>query len=174
MLGSGKKILITGLPGVGKTTLIRKIFELSKSCRPAGFYTAEIREGGIRKGFELIDFTGSNFRFAHVDIKSRYRVGKYRIDLNAFEEYLDSRDFLNSEYQLIIIDEIGKMECYSEKFIALIDKLLSSDNTILATIALKGGGVIERIKRRDDILLYEITQYNRDQLPIQILDKLSG
>lgn len=170
---SGKKILVTGLPGTGKTTLIRKIFDLSRDLRPSGFYTAEIRERGVRKGFELADFAGGGFRFAHVDIRSRYRVGKYGVDVPAFEAYLDRRDFKNPESRLIIIDEIGKMECFSRQFITLVEKLLSSDKTVLATIALKGGEVIESIKRRDNATLYEITRLNRERLPAVIMNQLS-
>ena len=72
-------ILITGLPGIGKTTLIKKLSEELRNFHPVGFYTAEIREEGIRNGFELISLDGRKGLLSHIDIKSPYRVGKYKI-----------------------------------------------------------------------------------------------
>ncbi len=74
-------ILITGIPGVGKTTLIKKLADALKNFHPAGFYTEEIREDGIRKGFALIGCDGRREVLSHTDIKSPYRVGKYKVDL---------------------------------------------------------------------------------------------
>jgi len=85
-----KNILITGLPGVGKTTLIKKLSEELKHLHPAGFYTEEIREEGQRKGFELISLDGKRGLLSHKDIKSPYRVGQYKVDIEGFENFLDS------------------------------------------------------------------------------------
>lgn len=169
-----KNILITGIPGIGKTTLIRKLTEELKNFHPAGFYTAEIREGGIRKGFELISLDGRKGLLSHVDIKSPYRVSKYCVDIKGFEDFLDSIAFLDPAARLVIIDEIGKMECFSDKFRKLIKELLDSEKFVIATIALKGGGEISEIKKRDDIKLFEITHGNRDSLLSEILKKIKG
>jgi len=167
-----KNILITGLPGVGKTTLIRRLAEELKNFHPAGFYTAEIREGGIRKGFELISLDGKKGLLSHIDIKSPYRVSKYCVDIKGFESFLDSIAFLDPATRLIIIDEIGKMECFSDKFRNLIKEILDSDKLVIATIALKGTGIISDIKKRDDIKLFEITQSNRNSLLSEILKEI--
>jgi nucleoside-triphosphatase len=84
-----KNILVTGLPGVGKTTLVRRVGDQLKDLKCAGFYTAEIRKGGVRKGFELIDFAGRRRVLAHVRFKSPFRVGKYSVDVKHFEDFLD-------------------------------------------------------------------------------------
>ena len=118
-----KNILITGLPGVGKTTLIRRLAEEIKNFHPAGFYTAEIREGGIRKGFELISLDGKKGLLSHIDIKSPYRVSKYKVDIKGFGDFLNSIAFSCPATRLIIIDEIGKMECLSDKFRNLIKEI---------------------------------------------------
>ena len=172
-VGSVKKnILITGLPGIGKTTLIRRLSEGLKNNHPAGFYTAEIREKGVRKGFELTSLDGRMGLLSHVDIESPFRVGKYKVDIRGFEEFLKSIPFLDDKTGLVIIDEIGKMECLSDSFRRLIKKLLDSEKPVIATIALKGGGITEAIKERDDVELFEITHENRDSISSEILDKV--
>ncbi len=173
MIGLARgNILITGLPGVGKTTLIKNIVEALKDLRPVGFYTAEIREGGIRKGFELISLDGRKGLLSHTDIQSPHRVGKYKVDVKGFEAFLGSIPLLNPSTRLVIIDEIGKMECFSERFKECLIECLNSEKWVLATIALKGSGFIEEIKRRHDIKFFEITQRNRDSLLPDILSEV--
>ena len=164
-----KNILITGLPGVGKTTLIKNIGGALKGLRPVGFYTAEIREGGIRKGFELISLDGRKGVLSHTTIQSPHRVGKYKVDVKGFEAFFGSIPFLNPSTRMIVIDEIGKMECYSDPFTNLLKEIFDSEKWVIATIALKGSGMIEEIKKRKDVKLFEITQRNRDALLSDIL-----
>jgi nucleoside-triphosphatase len=167
-----KNILITGLPGVGKTTLIKNIVEALKDLRPVGFYTAEIREEGTRKGFELISLDGRKALLSHTDIQSLHRVGKYKVDVRGFEDFLSSLPLLNPSTRLIIIDEIGKMECFSERFKECLIECLNSEKWVLATIALRGSGFIGETKRRRDITLFEITQRNRNSLLPDILGEV--
>lgn len=164
MTSGQRNILITGFPGVGKTTLIVKLTEALRHMKPVGFYTEEIRERGSRKGFELADFTGRRMVLSHVDIRSRERVSKYGVDIPGFESFLDDLNLLDLTASLIIIDEIGKMECLSAEFRRLIVDLLDSPKQVVATIALKGTPVIEEVKRRPDVEILEITPYNREKL----------
>ncbi|MEW6162339.1 MAG: NTPase [Nitrospirota bacterium] len=168
-----KNFLLTGPPGVGKTTLIKKLFGELKGLHPAGFYTEEIREGGIRKGFDLISLDGRRGLLSHTEIKSPYRVGKYRVDVRGFEGFLDSIAFFAPETNLVIIDEIGKMECLSPKFRRLIKEIIDSEKMAIATIAFKGVGLIEEIKKRNDVRLFEVTKNNRDSLVSEILLTIS-
>ena len=164
-----KNILITGLPGVGKTTLIQELSRELNHLHPVGFYTAEIREEGVRKGFDLISHDGKRGLLSHTDIKSPDRVGKYRVDIKGFEDFLDAIPFFNPLTRLIVIDEIGKMECLSDRFKRILKKMLDSEKWVIATIALKGSGLIAEIKKRDDVTISEITKSNREFLLSEIL-----
>ena len=167
-----KNLLITGFPGVGKTTLIKNLSEGLKGLHPIGFYTEEIREEGVRKGFELISLEGKKGLLSHKDIRSPYRVGQYKVDVQGFDEFLDLISFFNERTQLIIIDEIGKMECLSDRFKKLLKEILDSEKWVIATIALKGLGLIAEVKGRKDVKLFEITKKNRDSLFSEILKEL--
>jgi len=166
-----KNLLIKGLPGVGKTTLIKKISEELKYLHPVGFYTEEIRDEGERKGFELVSLNGKRGLLSHKDIKSPYRVGQYKVDIEAFENLLDEIPFFSPSTHLIVIDEIGKMECLSDRFRNLLKKIFNSEKLVIATIALKGSGLIAEIKERKDIKLFEMTKHNKDSLLLEILNE---
>ena len=114
----------------------------------AGFYTAEIRSKGSRLGFELRGLNGKRRTLAHVDINSKHRVGKYRVDTLGFEAFLETLELQNPNVELIVIDEIGKMELFSNRFRHLVRDALNSNKQLLATIALEGEGFIREIKQR--------------------------
>ncbi|HWP94030.1 MAG TPA: NTPase [Thermodesulfobacteriota bacterium] len=174
MYSTKKNILITGLPGIGKTTLMKKLSSELKDLNPVGFYTEEIREQGVRKGFGLISLDGRKGLLSHIAIKSPYQVGKYKVDIKGFESFLDSLQFFNLSTGLIVIDEIGKMECLSAKFRKLVEQVLDSDKLVIATIALRGGGIIEKIKKRSDVKLFDMTLSNRDSLLDEILKEVKS
>ncbi len=170
MKNSPKNILITGLPGSGKTTLIRKLAENLREYDPAGFSTEEIRSRGIRKGFKLASLNGKmTGMLAHVEIKGPHTVGKYGVDLKGFEQFLERLPLFDPLPRLVIIDEIGKMECLSPKFRDLVVSLLDAQAPVVSTIALKAGGFIDEVKHRRDVTLFEITEKNRDVLLADIV-----
>ena len=169
-----KNFLITGLPGVGKTTLVKKLSGELKLFHPVGFYTAEIRKGGQRLGFELISLDGKRGLLSHVEIKSPYRVGKYRVDVRGFEHFFESISFFDSLNRLILLDEIGKMECLSDRFKRFLKEALDSEKWVIATIALKGTELIEEVKQRKDVKIFEISERNRDHLPEEIIREMTA
>ena len=168
------KILLTGLPGCGKTTALMQILDALSCKKAAGFYTQEIREAGSRKGFSWTRLDGTSGILAHVDIKGRCKIGKYGVDVAGFEEsvvpVLDSEQ---SDAELFVVDEIGKMECLSGKFVAAVSRLFSSDRSVLATVAQKGGGLISQVKQMPGVKLFSLTRQNRDETIAEILQILS-
>ena len=125
-------------------------------------------------GFELCGLNGERRILAHVDLKSRHRVGRYGVDTEGFEEFLTALDLLYPDVALVVIDEIGKMELFSERFRSLMHKVLDSDKRLLATIALHGKGYIQSIKQRPDVRLFEVTRDNRNDLFYEILTRDRG
>ena len=167
-----KNLLITGLPGVGKTTLVKKLSEALKSLHPAGFYTEEIREVGERKGFELFSLDGKRGLLSHKEVQSSYRVGQYKVDIKGFEDFLGSISFFDPSTRLIIIDEIGKMECLSTAFRKIMTSFLDSSSPVIATIALRGEGYISEVKHRHDVSLTELTVRNRNIILPETADRV--
>ena len=164
----GKHILVTGLPGVGKTTLIRKVLTgLPPAFPVAGFFTGELREGGHRVGFEIETLDGRKGVLSHVRFKSPCRVGGYGVDIGGFER-LALPLLRAGEAGLYVIDEIGKMECFSSPFIQTVTALLDAGPPVFGSVALKGSGFIESIKARRDVTLVEVTVGTRDDRVGQI------
>jgi nucleoside-triphosphatase len=174
MLSESAKILLTGLPSCGKTTAVTQIINNFNSEKIAGFYTQEIREGGIRKGFSWQRLDGATGMLAHIDIKSSFRVGKYGVDVAGFEKsVVPILDAEESDTKLFVIDEIGKMECFSEEFVIAVRRLFKSNKSILATVALKGSGLISEVKNYSNTKLFNLTRHNRDKTIVEILQTLS-
>jgi nucleoside-triphosphatase len=174
MSSKSAKILLTGLPGCGKTTAIMKIIAELDCASTAGFYTEEIRENNSRKGFRWKRLDGATGVFAHVDIKGRFKVGKYGVDIAGFEKSIvPILDVGQKDAELFVIDEIGKMECFSEKFVAAVRRLFASDKSVLATVAKKGTGLISEVKNYPGVRLFNLTHENREKTIAEILQILS-
>ena len=159
MLSKSAKILLTGLPGCGKTTAVMQIMENLDCEKVAGFYTQEIRQGGMRKGFSWQRLDGVTGTLAHIGIKGPFRVGKYGVDVAGFEKsVVPILDAEKTDAELLVLDEIGKMECLSEKFVAAVRRLFKSDKSVLATVALKGSGLISEVKNYPDTKIFNLTR----------------
>lgn len=167
------RLLLTGSPGVGKTTVIRKTLPLLQGIACSGFYTEERRLRGQRKGFKIRTLDEEEGILASVGREKGLKVGKYTVHVEEFEELVLSRiDPERTPADLYIIDEIGKMELLSVRFRNSLIHLLARPSNLLATIAKKGKGFLEQIKERNDVEVIEVTQENRDQLPEAIAQRI--
>jgi nucleoside-triphosphatase len=167
-----KNIFITGLPGVGKTTVILKVLDqLPPGISRGGFFTGEMRVSGTRVGFEICSLGGRKEILAHKDLRTRHRVGKYGVDVAGFESLI--LPLLNSPgIQLYVIDEIGRMECFSRHFCRKVTALLDSDIPVFGSIALQGREFIQDVKSRTDVEIIEVTLSNRDNLVVSLTKKI--
>jgi nucleoside-triphosphatase len=166
-----KNIFLTGAPSSGKTTVIKKV--IAGLDRPAnGFYTQEERVEGRRTGFLMKTINCKKGYLAHQDIKSDLHIRRYGVSIENIETVaVPSIDPVDRN--IIILDEIGKMECFSGVFKQAAVKALDSPNIVIGTITFGGDEFIKGIKNRDDIEILEVTAENRDALPGVILDKIS-
>lgn len=161
--------LLTGAPGVGKTTAIRKIVSCL-SCSVGGFYTEEIREGGARTGFRLTTLDGRQGILAHVNIRGTPRISKYGVDLTTLDDIgTDSIRHAIEENDVVIIDEIGPMEILSTRFRETVIEILSSNVLALGTIVKRRTDFTDAVKGHSSVLVIEITRANHDQVTAQIL-----
>ncbi len=162
-------LLLTGPPGVGKTTVLRRAAEKLAGLEIRGFTTGEIREAGERVGFRIETFDGRSDVLAHVKIRSPHNVGKYGVDLAALERVV-AEQFSQGRRDIVFIDEIGKMESLSSRFVETVESLLGSARVFVATVALRGGGFIEAIKHRPGVLLWTVSRTSRDALPERVAE----
>lgn len=165
------RILITGKPGIGKTTVVRKVLE-RLPISYGGFYTEEIREKGKRLGFRLVTMDGKEGILAHVKSRSRYRVAKYGVEVETFEDIaVPALDRALSK-QLVVMDELGRMELYSRKFQDKVLEVFEKPVAIFAVVQDSQNHFLDGIRGREDVTIYRVTAENRDELVGEILEKL--
>ncbi|MBN1798087.1 MAG: hypothetical protein JW822_05905 [Spirochaetales bacterium] len=162
-------IFLTGAPSSGKTTIIKKLITLLP-CPAAGFYTEEERIAGRRAGFRMNTLEGKHGYLAHQDITSEFHIRRYGVSIENIESLAVPAIYPRDD-TVIILDEIGKMECFSDKFRTATLAALDSKNIVIGTVTLGGGEFIESIKKRSDIEITEVTEKNRDKLPQMLLEK---
>lgn len=165
---SDNVLLITGVPGIGKTTVIKRVIRSFPELPMAGFYTEEIRVNNIRQGFDLVTLQGARYTMAHISISPEHRVGRYGVAVAAIERAVTTALAPGEAAKLYVIDEIGKMECLSPLFVRRMTSLLASGNTVVATVAMKGGGFVAAVKKRPGVKIREVTAKNRDAMPAGI------
>ena len=160
----------TGAPSSGKTTVIKKVIKGLTSAAH-GFYTEEEKAADKRIGFLMQTLDGRKGYLAHQDIKSDFYIRRYGVSIENIETIaVPAITPINSD--IIILDEIGKMECFSQKFKKAAAKALDSPNIVVGTITFGGNDFILQVKQRSDIEIIEVTLGNRDSLPDLILRKV--
>ena len=167
--------MVTGRPGIGKTTAVLRAAEelRRRGLRIGGMVSREVRRGGVRVGFIVSDLmTGEEGYLAKVG-RGEPRVGKYvvlvgeleRVGVAAIRRALQGAD-------VVVIDEIGPMELYSEEFKAAVAEALDSPRPVVATIHVRAGRYPfgRAVLSRSDCTLLRLTLDNRGSAPLRIVE----
>jgi nucleoside-triphosphatase len=161
-------LLLTGRPGCGKTTAIRRAVDRIGPARCAGFYTEEVREGGTRIGFDVVTLDGRRGPLARAGAPGP-RVGRYGVDVTAFEALgVDAlARGLDRRVSVLVVDEIGKMELLSPRFRDLLDRIFDPTRAwvVLGTLLRGRHPKADLLRRRGDVRIIEVTPANRAALP---------
>jgi nucleoside-triphosphatase len=164
--------LLTGRPGTGKTSLIKQVAARMEG-RVGGFYTEEIRTQGARQGFRLVTLDGEEAVLAHVSIRSPHRVSKYGVDINALDSVgVPALRRAAKQCELVIVDEIGRMELFSPEFRETVSGMIESGTKVLGTIMLNPNPWADTIKRLPQVNLIEMTRDNHQQVLSELLQWL--
>jgi nucleoside-triphosphatase len=168
----GCTILLTGLPGVGKTTIIKEIAE-SLGDSAGGFYTAEIREGGRRQGFKIMTLDGEEGILAHVDVKGPPRVSKYGVNLRDLEGVgVAALMQAMANDRCVVVDEIGKMELSSERFREVVMAAIKGDSNVVGTVMKARNPWADDLKALPQVTILQVTEANRDHMAQRVLSYL--
>lgn len=162
-------ILITGKPGLGKTTAIRSVVDKLGRNRAGGFWSVEIREHGRRVGFAIETLDGQKGILAHTSKDSGPRVGRYRVNIEDIKGIaVPSMRSARNRGKIIIIDEIAKMELFSVEFRCEVIRCLGT-RRVIGTLQARENAFLNALREREDTLTIELTQANRDQIPQTVL-----
>lgn len=172
-----QRILLEGRPGVGKTTVVRRLLSLLESggIEVGGFTTGEIREGGQRTGFTIEAIGGPRAVLARAAQTSEFRVGRYGVDLTAIERVaLPAVSRAAGRRSIVVMDELGRMELASAAFVEAVSRVFAADHSVVATVHVFSHPFTDALKARPDVEVIRVTPENRDGLPGQLAARLAA
>lgn len=173
------KIGITGLPGAGKTTALLRVIDMLKDeeLKVGGMINEPIIEKRHQVGVTTKNLlTGEQEIFASVDFESKIMVGKIGVNIPVLERVgVQAIKDACEQCDLIVIDEVGKMEVESEMFSEVVKAALEVNKPMILTLHKKSRNpLLQDIRRRDDVRILEVTPTNRNLLPYKIVRLMNG
>jgi nucleoside-triphosphatase len=170
------KVLVEGRPGSGKTTVAVRVANLLavRGIALGGFVTHEVREGRRRVGFVIETSGGERATLAHVSLPGPPRVGRYGVDLEAFERVALPALEQPPPAGVVVVDEIGKMELASKRFREALSRLFDAPGDVVATIHVFRHPLSNQLKQRRDVERLYVTRESRDTLPERLVDRLTA
>ncbi len=172
-----KRVLVlTGAPGVGKTTVLAKaVSDLrARGVSVGGMFSREVREGDSRVGFEVVDVANAKVGWlAHVNQQGGPQVGKYHVNLGDLEAVgVKAIAEATEKHDVVVVDEVGPMELFSEKFKQATREALESQKLVLAVVHQKAQDkMVTDVKGRADAEIFTVTVENRETLNDAIVER---
>ena len=156
--------LVTGSPGVGKTTLIRQVVSTMR-MRAGGFYTEDLRADGAREGFRIVTLDGTTALLAAAGHPGPIHVSKYGLALDELERVGVSalRGALDHGH-VMVADEIGRMQLFSRAFRQTVLRAVKDGHPLLGTIMAGRNPYADRIKEHRHVEVLELTPENRQEM----------
>lgn len=170
----GRMLLLTGRPGVGKTTVIKAVAAVLGK-RAGGFYTEEIRDPGGRKGFRLVTLDGQEAVMAHVDLcgRGRPRVSRYGVDVEVIERVgVTALRRAMQAGRIVVVDEIGKMELLCRPFQDVVLEAMGGPHVVVATVMARPTPWVDELKAKSNATTWEVTAENRGAMVERVLQWL--
>lgn len=167
------KLLLTGHPGCGKTTAVREVVRrLEGRVAMNGFWTEEVRDGGRRIGFDGVTLAGERFALARLTGETPFVLGPYHVFVEGLERV--GLPALEPGDGLVILDEIGKMESFSVAFRERVEGILAGPSALLGTVALRGVGLVKKIRQDPRVSLVQMTPRSRSAIVDELLRRLES
>ena len=164
-----KNVFITGIPGVGKTTLLKKLANDLSMLVIKGFHKEKIVEEESIRGFRVVSFDNQAQILAHVFIEGPNKIDGFGVNVEGFEKFILPQLENLRIVDLFIFDEIGKMECLSESFCKEFANILDSKIPVIATYSHYSTFKFKDLKKRKDTIFLQMTSKNRDDIWKQVL-----
>jgi nucleoside-triphosphatase len=172
-------LLLTGAPGIGKTTVLLRTVEAlkAKGYKVGGMVSREVRSEGERIGFEILDLSsGRRGWLAHVSQEIGPKLGKYRVNMSDLENIgANAVEVASESCDVVAVDEVGPMELFSDSFKDTVKRAVDSDKLVIGVVHWKTKNwLIHEVKKREDAEIFEVTKKNRDRLHESVAERASA
>ena len=170
-----KHLLIVGRPGVGKTTLMKRLTQALQGRPIDGFLTEELREGEYRLGFWLSSLDGRQVLLAHRQFEGGVRVGPYRVNVAVLDEVAVSIVRRGMRHAFVLfLDELGKMALCSQSLQQAVREAFDRGPCIIATAGTAPLPLVTSLKQRKDIELIPLSMSNRAAVEEELVERLKA